>query len=116
VKKTNLAIAAIALALVGTGPVQAAGYVQSATIVEMAVNRAYGNVVFIKLSASPVDGAACSVLSWTFTLPLDGVAGREMYAILLSAAASGKQIRAAGTGQCSEHGQIESLLAVTLVI
>jgi hypothetical protein len=111
------AVATIALASLGAKSIQANGYVQSATVVEMAISRVYGTVVFIKLSAPPVDGASCSVLgaAWTFTLSLDGVAGKELYSMLLTAAASGKQIRATGTGACSQHGQIESLEGAHIV-
>jgi hypothetical protein len=61
-KSSKAVFASIAsVEILNATPAKAAGYFQSAPVVEIGVNRDYGNVAFIRLSVSPVDGAVCSV-------------------------------------------------------
>jgi hypothetical protein len=106
--------AALLIGLLASSGVKAGGSVEGATVVLLSINRDYPNIVFIRLSASTTGYPACYVFNptWMFTLSLNGTNGKEMYATLLAAAASGKQIYAYGAGACNEHGQIESLNAM----
>jgi hypothetical protein len=82
-------------ALMVAGLARANGFVSNVTVLSTAIDRASGNVVFIRLSSPPTGLPACSNNSfWHFTLSLDGVAGKEIYASLLAAIASGKPVEA----------------------
>jgi hypothetical protein len=109
--------ASLAVLAVCSEAVFAGGEVSSAQVLELGVSRTYPNVAFVRLSAYPTGGPSCapSAFYWQFTLTLDGLSGKELYAMLLSAQASGKAVRISGTGSCSEHGQIESLQAATVI-
>jgi hypothetical protein len=88
------------------------GSATNVTIAELAVNRAYGNVVFVRLTAAPSTPASCSTNGyWHFTVVLDDV-GKSMYAELLAAFSRGGTITIAGTNACSEIGSVESTAAV----
>jgi hypothetical protein len=107
----SLAAMILCAASILSAPVMAGGAVDGATVLMTAINRIYPNVVFIRLSATPTGLPACSVLNptWAFTLSLDGVNGKELYALLLAATVSGKSVQASGTGTCNEHSQVETL-------
>jgi hypothetical protein len=103
-----------ALLAVGLGHAAHAGQTMNAAVVELSINRAYGNYVFVKLSSTPSSPAGCSINGyWHYTLSLGDVASSELYAMLMTAKASGTNVNAVGTGSCSQHGQIESLAAVS---
>jgi hypothetical protein len=108
----NLSIVGTALAatFVPTSDALAGGSAQNVLVVEMAVNRAYGNFAWIRVSSLPTGSPSCSNNGyWNFTLSLDGLASRELYATLMAAITSGKQVKITGTGLCSEYSAVESL-------
>jgi hypothetical protein len=103
-------------ALILAPAAKAAGYAGNVSVVETGINRDYPNVVFVRLSVAPTGIPACSSNGyWHFTLSLTGVTGKELYSMLLTAAASGKLLQITGTGTCNEYGQVESVNAITLV-
>jgi hypothetical protein len=88
----------------------------NATIAELAIYRPYGNIVFVRLSAGPASPPSCATQGyWHYALALDGIAGKEMYAMLLSAQAAGKQVAAIGTATCSDFASVESLQGANVV-
>jgi len=96
------------------------GAADNVTVAETAIGRGYGSFVFIRLSGAPSGSASCAgtpvASSWHFTLALDDTASsKAMYAMLLSAQASGQKVRAVGAGACSEFGTIESLSTLNFV-
>jgi hypothetical protein len=94
----------------------AGGSANNVTIAETEIFPAYGNFVFIRLNAASTGAPSCSTNTyWHFTMKFDGVAGREQYSTLLAAAAAGKQIIVNGTGACSEHSAVESLLELRVL-
>jgi hypothetical protein len=113
-RRTKLILAAATALL--TSAAHAGGYVSNATVLEVSVHRGYGAVAFVKVSATPVDSPACAAGHyWQFTLTLDGVAAKEMYSLLMTAVATGKQVKISGSGSCTEHSQIESIHVVNIL-
>jgi len=95
------------------GSASAAGAVENATIIEISLNRNYGEYAFIRMSQSPTGAPECSTNGyWHFTLPLDSAIGKELYAILLTAMAARIPVIAVGLGVCTEQGTVESLAAL----
>lgn len=87
-----------------------ASTVANATILEIAIDPAYGNHVFIRLNVMPSSRPACATHDyWHYTLSFSGVAAKEMYAALLAAQMAGKTITTTGAGNCMEHATVESL-------
>jgi hypothetical protein len=109
-------LAHAALLAVGLSQAAHAGQTNNSAVVELSINRAYGNYVFVRLGNPPSSPAGCSTNGyWHYTLSLDGVAGSELYAMLMTAKASGTNVTAVGTGVCSQYGSIESLAAVSVL-
>jgi hypothetical protein len=92
----------------------AGGQVNRATIVNMAINKSYGNFVFIQTSITPTGAAVCANSSWQFTLSLSNPGDSQLYAMLLTAYASGALVNITGTGACSEYPTVESVQGVQL--
>lgn len=104
-----VALTAVLLSI-SASSVCAGGEAQNATITQMAIYRSLGNFVLIAADVASTGAPACSTnTTWRFTLSLDGVAGRELYAMLLAAQTSGRKVHLAGTGLCSEFAAVESL-------
>ena len=105
-------IAMVLASLIG-GPsaaLAAAGSATGVRVAKMTIVRTYGNFVFIHLSEAPATRSSCATNSyWHFTLALDDAAGKNMYAQLLAAFASGSLVDISGTDACSEFGAIESV-------
>jgi hypothetical protein len=94
----------------------AASSITNVTVKEAAINRAYGNYVFIHLSSASSGAPSCAINTyWQYTLSLDGLASKELYSMLLAAAASGKLVSLTGTGLCSEFYSVESLQSINLL-
>jgi len=87
----------------------AAANVANASILEIAIDPAYGNHVFIRLNVVPT-GTACAVSGyWTYTLSFSSTASQQMYAALLAAQMAGKTISVTGAGACNENSAVESM-------
>lgn len=83
------------------------------TIVEMTLDKGYGDFVFIRFNNAPASPIACSVNGyWHFTLPLATEADKKMFAMLMTARATGSAVEAIGSGACNEFAAIESLRRV----
>ena len=99
---------ALLSSLMMSGPAAAAN-VANATILEIAIDPAYGNHVFIRLSVIPT-GTACAPPSyWQYTLSFSSTASQQMYAALLAAQMAGKTISVTGAGACNENSAVESM-------
>jgi hypothetical protein len=103
-----------AIGLWGGGAAYAApGEASNVQVGRVHIARAYGNFAFIHLKTAPSARGDCSVNSyWHFTLSLDDAAGKNMYAMLLTALASGSLISITGTGNCSEFSSAESISGI----
>lgn len=95
----------------GNAQPAAASNLTNVTIEEIAIDPAYGNYVFIRLSTPPTGSPSCASAGhyWHFTFPLSGTAYKEIYAALLAAQMAGKTITVTGYGSCNEHSSIESM-------
>jgi len=92
--------------------------VVGATISDLQINRALGNYVFVKVlggTFSISGGQACGNQfgSWQYTLPMNTAQDRDLYAMLLSAYASGATINIGGAGVCG-WGSFEAVNGVQL--
>lgn len=93
-----------------------ASNLSNVTIQEIAIDPAYGNFIFIRLSSPPTGSPTCASTGhyWHFTFSLTGTAHSELYAALLAAQLSGKLITITGVGACNEHNTIESLRGINV--
>jgi hypothetical protein len=109
--KKGIAVFLIGWVICGTSAAFAtAGSAENVRVARMQIVRAYGNFVFVHLSAAPTTRSACATNTyWHFTLSLDDVAGKNMYAQLLAAFAAGALLNISGNDTCSEFGTIESI-------
>lgn len=83
------------------------GYVK---IVSTASASNLGNHIHVKVSTTPTMRPACAThTTWHFTLPLDTAWGKNLYAMLLAAKATGTTVWLSGTGACSQESDIETL-------
>jgi hypothetical protein len=94
---------------------QAGGTVSGATILQLAINKAYGAFVFIRLDVTPTGAPPCATAYWQYTLTLTNPGDSQLYALLLTAYAQGKQVYIIGSGACSEFSQSESLQNLQLL-
>lgn len=108
-KRAHYAVIGLFLLAIGSAA-HATSDISNTTIADLSISKAYGSFVFIKVAASPANPAACSTNGgWHFTLPLSTAADQQLYAMLLTAFASGTTVDMSGLGACNEHGAIESL-------
>jgi hypothetical protein len=86
----------------------AVGYIDNATVTQVRVDKSgIGYVTFnIPIYGEP---ASCTQAGYTNVLAFNTneAGGRAILSIVLAAQASGKKIRAAGTGTCPSYGIIE---------
>lgn len=96
-----------------TSAVYATSDISNTTIVDMAINRDYGNFVFIRVAQSPANPAACSTNGyWQYTLTLSNPGDHELYSMLLTAFSTGSTVDMSGRGVCNEWGTVESLRSI----
>jgi hypothetical protein len=89
------------------------GSATNVTVSQLYIDSAYGNVLYVKLSAPPT-GSCGSNTSWHFAVSLDDTVGKNIYSQLLTAFASGAVISTMiGTGSCNGNG-VEITRAVVL--
>lgn len=104
---------------IGASQPTAASNLTAVTILEIAIDPAYGNFVFIRVSTPPT-GTSCGTNGyWHFTLPFTNAlspnpTGAQQYAALLSAQMAGKTISITGTGTCNETNTVESLRGINV--
>jgi hypothetical protein len=104
-------LAVASLLLLGASPSQAARSSTDVKIVTMALGTG-GNAVFIRASANP-EGTSCHTHNyWHYIVSLDTVLGKNMYAMLLAAAAGGQSVSLSGADVCNLWDGVESLRAV----
>lgn len=107
--------AAALISMMGTDAAIAAGESGWAHIEKTAIASNMGNVVYIRVDHTPTTPATCSThATWHFTLPLDTDWGKSMYAMLLEARATGRQLWFSGTNTCAQDGTVESLRSLTV--
>jgi len=88
--------------------------VEHATIVQLDINKNYGEFVFIKLDTHP-DFISCAINHyWSYTMPLVSDMDKAMYSALLSAFTSGTKVTIGGTNVCSDFPAIESAQSIRL--
>lgn len=114
-KRNLLSIVSCVLLAVAL-PSEAARDVENVTILQMTIGSTTGNTLFIRTSATPTGATSCHTNShWHYTLSLDSAVGKNMYALLLSLAATGQPLSLAGLDLCNEFGGVESLRAVGVI-
>lgn len=112
-KRILAALIAACLALHASASWADAGTAENVRVARMQIVRSYGNFVFIHLNPAPSVRASCSTNSyWHFTLSLDDAAGKNMYAQLLSAFASGSLLNISGANACNEFTGVESVVGL----
>jgi hypothetical protein len=103
----------IALSIAGTWATNAhstPGEASNVKVVQVFVSRAFGNFAFVHLSDPPAARTSCSTNPyWFFTLNIADPQGRNMYAQLLAAQASGSFVNIKGADACSEYWDSESI-------
>ncbi len=85
-----------------------------ATIINLEISKSYGNFVFIGASTSSVGAPTCETGSWQYTLTLTNPGDSQIYALLLTAYATGAVVNLQGAGSCNEVGFVESLQSAQL--
>ena len=85
-------------------------------IIELELNRSYGNFAFIKTDNHRFGKASCSTHEyWDYTLPLITEFDKATYVTLLTALVESKEVIVLGDGShCYEFGSVESLKSVRL--
>ncbi len=80
-------------------------------VVKIAIDTTYATAkAFVTVSGDKSNSPACHTnTSWSFALPLVTDLDRSVYAMLLSAHATGKTTILEGRGLCEVHGSIETL-------
>ena len=85
-------------------------------VLQIAINKDLGSLVFVRLDSPPVAPAACSTNGyWHFTLPLVSDLDKRLHAHLLAAKLANATVSISGTGICSEFGTVESAKGVGLL-
>lgn len=108
-KKRALCAGFLAIASISS---EASSNVQG-TIAEMTIDKNFGSFVFVRFATVPTNKIGCSVNGyWHFTLPLVTDVDKRMFAVLMTARATGAVVKATGSGGCNEVGSIESLQAI----
>jgi hypothetical protein len=83
------------------------------TVAEIVIDKPYGNFAFVRLDTAPTSPVACSINGyWHFTVPLATEVDKKVFAMLMTARATGAAVQLVGTGACDEFGTIESLRRV----
>lgn len=95
--------------------VHAAGSTTNTTITQISLNSSFGDFIWIQTATAPTGSPTCAASPWNFTLSLDTTIGKNQYAVLLSALATGQTVILVGTGACSDWGNVESLQNVVLM-
>jgi hypothetical protein len=90
----------------------AGSFIERVQVINLQINRSYGNHVFIQVNSPPSGAPACSNSSWHYTLSLGNPSDKELYAMLLMAYATGTLVNISGSGTCNEVGFVESLQAL----
>jgi hypothetical protein len=100
--------------IASTGSAFAGSSVQNAHIKNLQINKGYGIFVFINIDVVPTGAPACENASWQYTLSLTNPGDSQMYAMLLTAYATGAPVDFVGSGACSDVSFVESVSAVQL--
>jgi len=105
--------AGIAASLVASGA--AAADVERARVLDLAINKSFGNFVFVKLDNPHAAPIACAVNGyWQYTLPLDSEVDKKMFALLVTAQTTEKPVSINGAGACNEFAHVESMVVLRL--
>ena len=87
-----------------------ASTVSDVTVMEIAIDPAYANVVFIRISPAPTGQPSCQTSGyWNYVLNFANSLASQQYAALLAAEMSGKTVSITGTGTCADYPDVESL-------
>jgi hypothetical protein len=90
--------------------------VEAAHVLNLAINKSFGNFVFVKLDKPHAVPIACAINgSWQYTLPLSTEVDKRMFALLVTAQTTGKPVSINGAGACNEFGAVESMSALGLL-
>ena len=102
--------AVLPMLLVSAFSVARASSVSAVTILEIAIDPAYANVVFIRVSPAPTGQPSCETSGyWNYVLNFSNSLATQQYAALLAAEMSGKTVSITGTGACADYPNVESL-------
>lgn len=84
--------------------------VSQTTISNLQITKDYGaTFVFIQVNGTPTGTTSCASGGWNYTLSFSAPGANQLYAMLLTAYATGTQVNMVGTGTCSEVSFVESL-------
>lgn len=75
---------------------------------DLAIQKEYGQFVFVQLDVASTAPIACHTNAWTYTLPQATDLDKKMLALLMMAKATGTTITLRGSGACSDFPSIES--------
>ena len=86
-----------------------------ARVLVLGIYKSAGNFVLVKLDKAPALPLACSVNhEWNYTLPLATEIDKKLFALLVTAHATGKPVTITGVGSCNEFREAESIDSVVL--
>jgi hypothetical protein len=103
------AFSAAALLLLLPISIMAGSAISQVRVTNLAINKTYGNLVFIQVNGTPSGAPACSSGTWQYTLSLGTPSDKELYAMLLMVYSTGAVVNITGTGACSDVNFVESL-------
>lgn len=123
--KTQLAVAAAVLGSLLLSEIAAAGYCGSCTVTALGTGPYYDGIcigspskcVFVAVDSVTSRPLCSENTGWHFVLDLNSASGRETYALLLTAVATGRLVGIGGTGNCSisPTGDVEDISYVSLI-
>lgn len=109
-------LTSLALVSLFSGEARASGATGNTVIVEVAIQRQFGDFVLIRTAGPLVGSPSCYTNAyWHFTLSIGNPGDRELYAMILSAFSAGSTVTMSGKGTCNEFGSIESLQSINLI-
>jgi len=85
-------------------------------VIEISIEKDYGNYAFIKVDTPPAPPVACSQNGyWQYTLPLANEVDKRIFAMVMSSYLTQRAMHFRGTGGCSEFSAVESLAGARLL-
>lgn len=113
VRETSLLLAGgflMSTMLMSISGLARASTVSDVTVMEIAIDPAYANVLFIRVSPAPSGQPSCETSGyWNYVLNFSNSLATQQYAALLAAEMSGKTVSITGTGACADYRSVESL-------
>ena len=84
-------------------------------VIEISIEKDYGNYAFIKVDVPPTAPVACSQNGyWQYTLPLVSEADKRIFSMVMTSYLTQRAMHFRGLGSCNEFGAVESLAGARL--